>query len=131
MRLVCATLLAFFFSILARASSEVTLVLQFDKIYSSDSIDVMKQEVASIVSDSGMKVDWRLLDEVRSSDTFESLVVVHFHGACVLEPSSYVPDERGYYAYTHVSEGAVLPFSEVECGKITSSIAPAMSKAQW
>lgn len=134
MRLVCATLLAILSAPApAAAAPAVTLVLQFDHDYSTQSLNVMEREVASIVSESGIKVDWRLLSDVHSSDSFETLVVVHFHGACNMEPAPPPPlgDERGYYAFTYVSDGAVLPFSDVECGKISNSIRPAMSKRQW
>jgi hypothetical protein len=134
MRLVCATLLAIFcVPPPATAASAVTLVLQFDHAYSTRSLDAMEREVASIVSESGIKVDWRLLADVHSSDSFESLVVVRFKGACNMEPAPPPPlgDERGYYAFTYVSDGLVLPFSEVECDKISKSIRPAMSREQW
>jgi hypothetical protein len=130
MRLVCATLLAIF-SVPASAASAVTLVLEFDQAYSQKSLSAMKSEVASIVAKSGIKVDWRLLSDVQKADTFESLVVVHFRGGCMLRPDPNLIDERGYYAFTHVSEGDVLPFSEVECDKVSSSIRPVMSKSQW
>jgi hypothetical protein len=132
MRPVCATLLAIFCAPApVMAASAVTLVLQFDHAYSTRSLDVMEREVASIVSDSGIKVDWRLLADVHSSDSFEKLVVVRFHGACNMEPAPPLGDERGYYGFTYVSEGSVLPFSEVECDKIGNSIRQAMSKRQW
>jgi hypothetical protein len=130
MRPVCATLLAIFSApALVTAAPAVTLVLQFDNAYSAESLDVMEREVASIVSESGIKVDWRMLSDVRSSDSFESLVVVRFRGACNMEPT--LADKRSYYGFTHISDGSVLPFSEVECDKISNSIRPAMSKAQW
>jgi hypothetical protein len=127
MRLVCAML-----GLVAalHAAPNVTLVLQFDETYSPKSIDAMEREVTSIVGKS-IKLDWRLISDVRSSDAFESLMVVHFHGACIMQPVPYLIDERGYYAYTHVSDGKVLPFSEVECDKIASSIQPEISKSQW
>ena len=134
MRLVCATLLAIFCAPAPAASaSAVTLVLQFDHAYSTRSLDVMEHEVASIVSESGIKVDWRMLSDLQSTDSFESLVVVRFKGACNMEPAPPPPlgDERGYYAFTYISDGAVLPFSEVECDKINKSIRPAMSRQQW
>jgi len=132
MRPVCATLLAIFCAPApVMAASAVTLVLQFDQAYSTRSLTVMKREVASIVSDSGIKVDWRLLADLHSSDSFEKLVVVRFHGACNMEPAPPLGDERGYYGFTYVSDGAVLPFSEVECDKISNSIRSAMSKRQW
>ncbi|HVO97419.1 MAG TPA: hypothetical protein VMT15_05100 [Bryobacteraceae bacterium] len=127
MRLVCAMLLA----ALANAAAPVTLVLQFENAYSPESLDAMKREVASIVAGSGIQVDWRMLSEVQPAETFENLVVVRFKGACHMEPVPYLMDERGYYAFTHVSDGGVLPFSEVECDKIGNSIRPLMSKSQW
>ena len=132
MRLVCATLLAIFcVPAPVKAASAVTLVLQFDDAYSIKSLNAMKREVNSIVGESGITVDWRLIADVRSSESFESLVVVRFRGACIMQPVPYLMDERGYYAFTHISDGNVLPFSEVECDKVTSSIRPAMSKNQW
>jgi hypothetical protein len=128
MRLVCAGLLA---ALYTNAAPPVTLVLQFDNAYSTQSLAAMKREVASIVGESGIKVDFRFLADVRNSDSFESLVVVHFRGACLMQPRDFMRDERGYYAFTYVSDGDVLPFSEVECDKIANSIRPQMSQSQW
>jgi len=129
MRLVCALVLAML-ALPAKAAS-VTLVLQFEDAYSPESIDAMKRELASIVADSGLHVDWRMLADVQPAETFESLVVVRFRGACLLRPDPNLMDERGYYAFTHVSEDGVQPFSEVECDKVASSIRPALSRSQW
>jgi hypothetical protein len=132
MRPVCAALLAIFcVPAPVLAASEVTLVLKFDQDYSAQSVEVMEREAASIVSESGIKLDWRLLADVRSSDSFPTLVIVRFHGECKMEPSSAPKDPRSYYAFTYVSDGDVLPFGEVECDKISNSIRPEMSKRQW
>ncbi|HTB11207.1 MAG TPA: hypothetical protein VK752_06545 [Bryobacteraceae bacterium] len=132
MRPVSATLLAILCAPApVMAASAVTLVLQFDQAYSTQSLQAMEREVASLVSESGIKVDWRMLADVHSSDSFDSLVVVRFRGACNMEPAPPLGDERGYYAFTYVSDGTVLPFSEVECDKISNSIRTAMSKRQW
>jgi hypothetical protein len=128
MRLVCAALSAI---LCVQAAPAVTLVLQFDQAYSPRSLAAMKREVASIVRESGMKVDWRLLSDVQSTDSFEGLVVVRFRGACVIQRPASMLDERGYYAFTYVTDGDVLPFSEVECDKVANSIEPQMSPAQW
>lgn len=132
MRPVCATLLAIFCAPApVMAASPVTLVLQFDQGYSTESLDAMEHEVSSIVKDSGIEVDWRLRSDVRSSDSFPTLLVVRFRGACNMDPAPPLGDERGYYAFTYVSDGAVLPFSEVECDKVSNSIRPEMSRRQW
>ena len=132
MRPVSAILLAILCaSAPVMAASAVTLVLQFDQAYSTRSVDVMKHELASIVRETGITVDWRLRGDVRSSDSFDSLVVVRFRGACNMDPAPPLGDERGYYAFTYVSDGAVLPFSEVECDKVANSIGREMSRSQW
>lgn len=128
MRLVCA---AVFAGLCAHAAPAVTLVLQFEDEYSTRSLTAMKSETAAIVGESGIKLDWRFLSDVHSSDSFENLVVVRFRGACVMQRFSPMLDERGYYAFTYVSDDHVLPFSEVECDKIANSIGPAMSWSQW
>ena len=128
MRLVCAALSAMLW---ANAAPVVTLVLQFDEAYSASSLAAMKREVASIVRESGVKVDWRLLSDVHPTDSFEGLVVVRFRGACVIQRPAAMLDERGYYAFTYVTDGDVQPFSEVECDKIANSISSEMTPGQW
>lgn len=130
MRLVCAALSAILCAPVMAAPA-VTLVLQFDQAYSARSLAAMKREVASIVHETGIKVDWRLLSDVHPTDSFEGLVVVRFRGACVIQRDASMLDERGYYAFTYVTDGDVQPFSEVECDKVASSIEPQMSPAQW
>ena len=129
MRPVCAILLAILAPV--KAASAVTLVLQFDETYSAESVAAMEREVASIVGESGIAVDWRLLTEIGSSESFDNLVVVRFRGACLMHPAPYSIDHRSYYAFTHVTDGDVLSFSEVECDKVASAIQLKMSKAQW
>jgi len=135
MRPVCATFFAALLAILCApapvmAASAVTLVLQFDQAYSAQLLTEMEREVASIVRESGIRVAWRLRADVRSSESFESLVVVHFRGACTIDLDA-APDDRRYYAFTYVSGGAVLPFSEVECDKIGNSIRTVIPRRQW
>jgi len=132
MRPVCAIWLAILCAPApVMAVSAVTLILRFDGAYSTESLAEMEREVTSIVKESGIRVEWRMLGDVHPSDSFESLVVVRFHGACNMEPAPPLGDERGYYGITYISDGSVLPFSEVECDKISNSIRPAMSNRQW
>jgi hypothetical protein len=129
MRPVCAILLAILCAPVG--ATELTLVLQFDNVYSAASLDAMEREVTSIVGGSGIKVEWRLLADLKPAETFDSVVVVRFRGECYMRPPIYLLDERGYYGFTHISDGDVLPFGEVECDKVASAIGPAMSKSQW
>jgi len=85
----------------------------------------MKQEFAGIMKDSGLNVEW-LSPEKANDSAFDNLVVVRFMGKCIFEPVGYLYDERGPLAFTSTSNGDVLPFSEVACDQVTSTMRTAM-----
>ncbi len=104
----------------------LTVLFHFDGPYSETSVLAMKREFASIIKGSGLTVDWRERDEVRATDSFANFVVVKFRGKCVLEPIGQLYDERGPFALTYSTDGTVLPFSEIECDKVTHSVRGAL-----
>jgi len=106
--------------------SSVTILFDFDGRFSQKSLQEMKRELASIMHGSGVQIDWRELSDVAPSESFANLVVVTFHGTCIMEPIPFLYDERGPLAFTHISDGNVLPFGEVACNKVRSSIGKAM-----
>jgi len=101
----------------ARAAG-VTIVLDFQGPRSEKSVQEMKREFEGIMKNSGLAFEWRLHDQPNQV-TSNHLVVVRFK-------VGYLYDERGPLAFTYSTDGAVLPYSEVECDKITSSIRSAM-----
>ncbi len=104
----------------------LTIVFRFDGPYSEKSLVEMKRELGTILQDSGIRVDWRDQSDVAASESFPNLVVVKFRGKCRMEPVPYLYDERGPLAFTYSTDGAVLPFSEIECDKVRSSLRTAM-----
>jgi hypothetical protein len=104
---------------------KLMIVLDFQGPHSERSVAQMKQELEGIMKDSGLTFDWRLREDAVNVNA-DDLVVVRFRGKCIFEPVGYLYDERGVLAFTHTSEGAVLPFSEVACDKVAASIRSAM-----
>lgn len=104
----------------ARAAN-VTVAIDFNGPHSDRSVQQMKRETADIFKNSGVRLDWRDRSDIGHS-SYENLVVVHFKGKCVLDPVPILYDERGPFAFTYNSDGDVLPFSEVECDKVTASV---------
>lgn len=100
----------------------VTVLLQFEQDRSERSLTEMKHELERIFRDTGYAFDWRLLDETNPARTYDDLVVVRMKGRCTMEAVPVLYDERGPLAFTHSSDGQVLPFSEVECDKVRRSI---------
>jgi hypothetical protein len=110
----------------AFATARVTIILQFDAHHSESSVIEMEREIQSLMRDTGVELHWRRLDELSASDSFPSVVVVTFHGSCEMKP---VPppssSEAVPLAYAHVSNGTVIPFADVECDHVRSSLGPA------
>ncbi len=105
------------------ATARVTLILQFDAAHSEQSVSEMKNELQSLMHDAGVELDWRRIDELSSSDSFPSVVVVTFHGSCEMKPlAPPLPNEPVALAFTHVSDGQVIPFADVECDRVRSSL---------
>lgn len=104
-------------------AADVTVVIDFDGPHSERSVEQMKRETADILKTAGLHLDWRSRADAGS---YENLVVVHFKGKCVLEPVPMLYDERGPFAFTYNSDGAVLPYSEVDCDHVTASVQSAM-----
>lgn len=112
--------------------ASVTVVYQFYGPHSDKSFQQMKQEVGAILKDSGMRIDWRERTEVRSSDSFADLVVIKFRGVCKMDSTLSSDDEEsGPLAFTHTSNGFVLPFSEIRCDRVRSSLRGVMSRRDY
>jgi hypothetical protein len=108
-----------------KPANDLTIILKFDGPHSDVSIAEMKRESESILRETGLHLSWRLRDEV-DDESFPDLVIVRFRGKCMMEPTPFLYDERGPLAFTHINGTVILPYSEVECDKVRSSIRLAM-----
>lgn len=107
-------------------ASDLTVVLQFDSDRSPESVFEMKQEVEAIFRPSGYSFDWKTRDEFTSNSTASELVVIRFKGKCGMRFSPSLIDERGPLAETFTSDGVVLPFSQVQCDRVSRSVRSAL-----
>jgi len=104
----------------------LTIIFQFDGPYSQKSLAAMQRELDSVMRDTLIGIDWRERGQVAASDWFPNLVVVKFKGKCRMEPISDFSCESGPLAFTYSTDGALLPFSEVACDRVRSSLRTAM-----
>jgi len=66
----------------------------------------------------GLGFDWRSLALTQGNEVSAELVVIHFKGRCDiadLEPFEGFPGPLGW---THISDGEILPFTDVNCDGI-------------
>ena len=104
---------------------KLTIVVDFQGPYSARSVSEMQHELEDIMKESGLTFTWRGKKEAASA-AYDNLVVVRFKGKCILEPVGYLYDERGPLAFTHTTDGELLPFSEVACDQVTATMRSAM-----
>jgi hypothetical protein len=101
-----------------RDVDRVTIIMEFEQQPSPICADAMRKEVESIMRPCGVGWEWRLLDDSVSKEAFSHLAVVRFRGAC--QSIAVLPsmDDKVSLGMTHVSEGEVLPFCEVDCDRV-------------
>ncbi len=112
----------------------VGVYIAWDGPSSDRALDAMKQEVETLINPTGLQLHWRLLERRSSDEGFSDLVVVKLHGRCnmagIQDGSPPGPEnENQVLGSTHVSEGQILPFTDVECDRIRRSIATLASGA--
>lgn len=110
----------------AGATTGITLLLQFDNKHSEKSVEEMKREMNTIMKNTGYLLDFRSLKDFNPNEAVTDLVVVKFSGTCQMESMPVLFDERGPLAFTHSTDGEVLPFSVVACDRVRHSVESAM-----
>ncbi len=117
---------------MAKADSlpQLTLLLSVDGHADHAALAEMKAELRDIMKDAGRSLDIRLRSEAKSDETFEDVVLVKLKGNCRIDRILPVGDEQGPLALTHSTDGAVLPFAEVECNRLAAAVAKALYGAE-
>jgi hypothetical protein len=95
----------------------VAVYSQFQYPPSATVLQAMQDEVENIMAPLGARFEWRSLDQVSGSEVSSQLAVVKFLGHC--DQAGYAPPPtRNALGWTHVSDGVILPFSDVDCDGI-------------
>jgi hypothetical protein len=107
--------------------------MDFQSEPSPAAVSQMEREITAIMQPSGLAFDWRMMKDRRTGESFHDLVIFSFKGLCQAAGPIYdelgpIGDKRAL-AYTRVSDGRVLPFSDVECDTIRRYIAPNVQSA--
>jgi hypothetical protein len=96
----------------------VALYTEFQEQPPGAVLEALENEVADILAPAGMHLEWRSLAKVRGDEVSAELAVVKFKGRCDATALSLHNPEPGALGWTHISDGVILPFSDVDCGRI-------------
>ena len=107
--------------------SPITVVLRNSGSASAKTIAALKDELRTIMRDSGVQLDFHE-GNVRPGETFRELIVVKLTGRCEMDLSPVTFDERGPegLAFTHSSDGNLLPFTVAPCDRVRAAIRTVM-----
>ena len=108
----------------------LTVLLSVDGKASTAALNEMKSELNSIMKETGRNLDVRLRSQAAPNETFNDVVLVKLKGTCKMERMIPFMDERGPLAWTHSTDGAILPFAEVSCDRIANAVAGALWGAE-
>ncbi len=105
----------------------VAVFLDFDSKPGDNSIAVMKREAEDLLKASGIALDWKMVTANQGKESSPGLVVVKFRGRCRVEGwpqpgEDELPAGTETLGFTRVSDGHVMPFSEIECDSIRKSL---------
>lgn len=106
----------------------VTLYTQFEKAPSPALLHMLQTEVHEALREVGVEFEWRSLDDPRASQPVSELVVVKFKGTCLATPT--LPGSRvvsGALGWTHISDGELLPFTDIDCDRTWRLIQPELA----
>jgi hypothetical protein len=96
----------------------IALYTQFQYPPTGEVLEALQDEVESIMSATGLKFEWRSLAGVHGDEVAVELAVVNFQGVCGVESMTGHGGHIGALGWTHVSDGNILPFSDVDCDGI-------------
>jgi hypothetical protein len=82
----------------------------------------LEDEVEAIMGPSGRHFVWRSISGVKGHEISSELAVLTFKGRCNVQNLSFKEMRPGALGWTHVSDGAILPFAEIDCDRIRSFV---------
>lgn len=105
----------------------VTLFVQGQELVPPAVLNSLRDEVATILAPAGFRFRWYTVDETEAAGLSIELAVVTFRGPCDV-PGSLSLDHLQAHAlgFTSISNGEILPFTTIDCGRTRSFLAEAL-----
>lgn len=89
-------------------------------------VQAIQEEIDFLMAPNGLHLEWRSLPE-DSQTTWTELAVVKFSGQCEALPFATNSHADQRLGWTHISDGVVLPFAEVDCEAIRAHLLKEMA----
>jgi len=81
-------------------------------------LEALRDEVETIMAPIGLRFEWRDLAQSAGHEVSAELAVVSFKGRCDATGLVLRSKFEGALGWTHVSDGQILPFTDVSCDRV-------------
>jgi hypothetical protein len=108
----------------APQNGTLTIYTHFAHPASSNTLGHMKTELDAIMLPFNLRLDWRSLESAGGHDIVAEVVVINFQGACQAEGLLTGGASMGPLGSTHIVDGEVLPYADVNCDRIRELMQP-------
>jgi hypothetical protein len=92
----------------------VTLYTQFQQDPPAPVLQAIQNELEAIMAPTGLQFSWHPLAEA-GGQVSSQLAIIHFKGECDAEGLKSEAGFPGPLGWTHISDGEILPFIDVNC----------------
>jgi len=116
---------------LPASNPPLTLVISTERPLPAETEAEMHREMDKLMMQASIRVEWKNLSDFAAGTEVHDLVLVKFRGNCRIQPTPVYLDGRGPLAFTHTSDGEVLPFSEVLCDRVGVAAQSAMAGGEF
>jgi hypothetical protein len=98
----------------------ITLYTQFHQQPPPALLESLQTEVQSIMAPMGLNFQWLSLSTSDGKKVAVELAVINFKGRCDVAGLVAHDSNPGALGWTHMSDGAILPFADVDCSAVRS-----------
>jgi hypothetical protein len=81
-------------------------------------LESIQEELANIMLPTTIEFEWRSLAASKGNEVSPELAVIHFKGTCSVTNLAPTKVHPGPLGWTDISDGEILPFSEINCDGI-------------
>ena len=82
----------------------------------------LQAEVNSVMASTDLLFTWRALSAARGNEVSVMLAVITFKGRCDIAGLTPHNSHTGPLGWTHINDGVILPFAEIDCQGIRGFI---------
>jgi hypothetical protein len=110
-------------------SGALAIYTRFSHPPSALSIAYMKTELDAIMRPFSLRLNWRSLEQGGGHEIVTNLVVVSFQGVCQADTLPHWNPSAGNLGWTHIADGQILPFADVDCDSIRRLMTASLASA--